>query len=110
MVTLIIVHTYTVAVVLEKPWPDCGHSVTVSACVWVHAIVDKQMLYKCNRVIVTVSHDFYQCVMKMWMKTNHFLYEIDLGSSRMGRRMRHFKRFRDFKSDAQIVTSGYGQF
>lgn len=46
--------------------------------------VDKQMLYKCNRVFVTVSHDFYQCLMKMWMKTNHFLYEVDLGPGHMG--------------------------
>ena len=68
------------------------------------------MLYKCNRVFVTVSHDFYQCLMKMWMKTNHVLYEVDLGPGHMGLRMGHFKRLSDFKSDAQIVTSGYGQF
>lgn len=55
-VTLLIVHTHIVAMVLEKPWPDCeGTGLRFLLACGFMPSVDKQMLYKCNRVFVTVS-------------------------------------------------------
>lgn len=72
--------------------------------------MDKQMLYKCDRVFVTASHDFYQCLMKVWMKINHFLYEVELGPGHIGPRMGHIKRLSDIESDARVITGGCGHF
>lgn len=78
------------------------------ACGFSPEKVNRSALFKCDRVYVTGSHDFYQCMQRVWMKINHFLYEVELGPGHIGPKMGYMKRLSDIESDARVLIGGCG--